>query len=92
MPPNAQDGDDHETLFLQQHWPRCSVAIPVYARAPGRRQGARNFNTKATLAGHEFNFALADALKKGPVVLYFYPAAFTSGCTVEAHEFAEATS
>jgi peroxiredoxin Q/BCP len=34
---------------------------------------------------------LADALKKGPVVLYFYPTAFTSGCTVEAHQFAEAT-
>jgi len=34
---------------------------------------------------------LADALKTGPVVLYFYPAAFSSGCTVEAHEFAEAT-
>jgi peroxiredoxin len=33
---------------------------------------------------------LADALKKGPVVLYFYPAAFTSGCTEEAHEFADA--
>ncbi len=34
---------------------------------------------------------LADALKKGPVVLYFYPAAFTKGCTIEAHDFAEAT-
>ena len=38
-----------------------------------------------------FTFSLADALKKGPVVLYFYPAAFTSGCTIEAHDFAEAT-
>jgi peroxiredoxin Q/BCP len=38
----------------------------------------------------EFNFSLADALKKGPVVLYFYPAAFTKGCTMEAHDFAEA--
>jgi peroxiredoxin len=38
-----------------------------------------------------FNFSLARALKKGPVVLYFYPAAFTPGCTIEAHEFAEAT-
>src|SRR5262249_30292561 len=36
-------------------------------------------------------FSLADALKKGPVVLYFYPAAFTPGCTLEAHNFAEAT-
>lgn len=53
---------------------------------------APDFTTQATLAGKPFQFSLADALKKGPVVLYFYPAAFTSGCTVEAHEFAEATS
>ena len=43
------------------------------------------------LAGKPFTFSLAAALKQGPVVLYFYPAAFTPGCTVEAHEFAEAT-
>ena len=49
------------------------------------------FKTEATLAGRPFTFELAAALKSGPVVLYFYPAAFTSGCTVEAHEFAEAT-
>ncbi len=49
------------------------------------------FTTKATLGGKEFTFSLADALKKGPVVLYFYPAAFTPGCTIEAHDFAEAT-
>ena len=52
---------------------------------------APDFTTQATLAGKPFSFSLADALKKGPVVLYFYPAAFTPGCTVEAHEFAEAT-
>jgi len=52
---------------------------------------APDFTTQATLAGKPFTFSLADALKKGPVVLYFYPAAFTPGCTVEAHEFAEAT-
>lgn len=60
------------------------AALPNGANAP-------DFTTQATLAGKPFQFALADALKKGPVVLYFYPAAFTSGCTVEAHEFAEAT-
>ena len=53
---------------------------------------APDFTTEATLAGKPFQFALADELKKGPVVLYFYPAAFTSGCTVEAHDFAEATA
>src|SRR6202451_4238520 len=52
---------------------------------------APDFTTQATLAGKEFKFSLADALKQGPVVLYFYPAAFTPGCTVEAHDFAEAT-
>jgi len=60
------------------------AAIPVGATAP-------DFATKASLAGRPFDFHLADALKKGPVVLYFYPAAFTSGCTVEAHDFATAT-
>jgi len=49
------------------------------------------FTAKATQGGNEFEYSLADALKKGPVVLYFYPAAFTTGCTVEAHNFAEAT-
>lgn len=53
---------------------------------------APDFTTQATLAGKPFEFSLAAALRKGPVVLYFYPAAFTSGCTVEAHEFAEATA
>src|ERR1700683_1805103 len=50
---------------------------------------APDFTPQATLAGKPFQFALASALKKGPVVLYFYPAAFTSGCTIEAHEFAD---
>ena len=52
--------------------------------------GAPDFRTQASLAGNVFTFSLAESLKKGPVVLYFYPAAFTSGCTIEAHNFAEA--
>lgn len=52
---------------------------------------ASDFTAQASLGGKEFTFSLAEALKKGPVVLYFYPAAFTSGCTVEAHDFADAT-
>ncbi|MDQ6931290.1 MAG: peroxiredoxin [Candidatus Eremiobacteraeota bacterium] len=48
------------------------------------------FETQASLGGKVFDFSLADALKRGPVVLYFYPAAFTKGCTIEAHDFAEA--
>jgi len=47
------------------------------------------FTAQAALAGHEFTYSLADALRKGPVVLYFYPQAFTAGCTQEAHDFAE---
>src|SRR3978361_760732 len=66
------------------------LAAPLYAAlAPGAV--APDFTTQATLAGKPFSFSLAAALKKGPVVLYFYPAAFTKGCTIEAHDFAEAT-
>jgi len=57
------------------------AALTVGASAP-------DFTTQATIGGKQFTFSLAQALKKGPVVLYFYPAAFTKGCTVEAHEFA----
>src|SRR6476469_4177057 len=60
------------------------AALSVGAKAP-------EFTTEAALGGREFTFSLAEALKKGPVVLYFFPAAFTPGCTQEAHEFAEAT-
>lgn len=50
---------------------------------------APRFAAKASLAGHEFDFSLKKALAKGPVVLYFYPAAYTGGCDLEAHTFAE---
>lgn len=60
------------------------AALAVGASAP-------DFTTEAALGGTVTRFSLADALRKGPVVLYFYPKAFTEGCTVEAHEFAEAT-
>jgi peroxiredoxin len=68
-----------------------ALSAPLYAALqPGAK--APDFTTQATLAGKPFTFSLAAALKNGPVVLYFYPAAFTPGCTVEAHEFAEATA
>ena len=51
---------------------------------------APDFRAQASLGGNTFTFSMAEALKKGPVVLYFYPAAFTEGCTIEAHDFAEA--
>src|SRR6202046_290360 len=66
------------------------IAVPAFAALPDGTK-APDFSTEASLAGKSFHFSLAQALKKGPVLLYFYPAAFTPGCTVEAHEFAEAT-
>ncbi len=66
------------------------LALPAWAALPNGTK-APDFSAEASKGGDTFKFALADALKKGPVVLYFYPAAFTPGCTVEAHEFAEAT-
>jgi len=53
---------------------------------------APDFTVDAALGGKAFRFSLAEALRKGPVVLYFYPKSFTSGCTIEAHNFAEASA
>jgi len=66
-------------------------AAPAFAALkPG--DAAPDFTAQATLGGNEFTFSLAEALKKGPVVLYFFPKAFTTGCTAAAREFAEATA
>lgn len=56
------------------------------ALTPGAK--APDFTAKASLAGKEFQFSLKDALRKGPVVVYFYPSAFTGGCNIQAHTFA----
>jgi len=61
------------------------ATLAVGAKAP-------DFQTKGALAGKQFDLKLSNALKKGPVVLYFFPAAFTPGCTLEANQFAEATA
>ncbi len=50
---------------------------------------APDFTVQAAQGGKDFTFSLAGALKKGPVVLYFYPKSFTSVCTKEAHDFAD---
>jgi thioredoxin-dependent peroxiredoxin len=65
------------------------LALPAFASL---NVGAKAplFTAEASLGGKVYNFSLADALKKGPVVVYFYPAAFTKGCTIEAHDFAAA--
>ncbi len=66
------------------------ISIPAWASL---KLGAHapDFVAQGALDGKDFKFSMADALRQGPVVLYFYPKAFTSGCTVEAHLFAEAT-
>lgn len=67
-----------------------AATAPVSAQLkPGAPAPA--FSLEATLAGEAFHFSLKEALARGPVVLYFYPAAFTKGCTLEAYAFAEAT-
>lgn len=62
----------------------ASAALDIGDKAP-------DFTAQAALAGKQYKFSLTDTLAKGPVVLYFFPAAFSSGCSAEAHEFAEAT-
>jgi thioredoxin-dependent peroxiredoxin len=64
------------------------MAIPAMA-ALKTGEKAPDFTAKASLAGKETSFSLKDALKKGPVVVYFYPSAFTAGCNIEAHTFSE---
>lgn len=75
-----------------------SAAAAAIALAPSTAnaelaRGARapEFRTQIALAGKPATFDLRSALRRGPVVLYFYPKAFTQGCTLEAHAFAEAT-
>ena len=69
-------------LFINQYSAAQSKILSKGSKAP-------MFTSKASLAGNEFDFSLKKALEKGPVVLYFYPAAYTGGCDVEAHTFAE---
>ncbi len=73
--------------------PLALAALVALATAPAAAElkpgaAAPAFATRASLGGKVFDFDLKAALAKGPVVLYFYPAAFTSGCTLEAHDFA----
>ncbi len=65
------------------------LTVPAQADLP-KGAKAPAFVTQGALAGKTFTFNLKTALRKGPVVLYFYPKSFTQGCTLEAHGFAEA--
>jgi peroxiredoxin len=67
----------------------ATLTSPAFAALKEGTQ-APDFSAPAYLAGKPFTFKLADALKQGPVVVYFFPAAHTSGCNIEAHLFSEA--
>lgn len=64
------------------------VCIPAFA-ALNTGERAPEFSAPASLAGKEITFSLRSALRKGPVVVYFYPSAYTGGCDLEAHTFAQ---
>jgi peroxiredoxin Q/BCP len=66
------------------------VSVIVLPASAALKEGdtAPDFNAQASLDGKVFNFSLKDTLKKGPVVVYFYPSAYTGGCNIQAHTFA----
>lgn len=66
----------------------AALCVPAFATL-NTGELAPNFSATASLAGKPFHFSLRAALKKGPVVVYFYPSAYTGGCDLEAHTFAE---
>jgi peroxiredoxin Q/BCP len=68
-------------LALALHLSASQAALAVGDAAPA-------FTAPASLAGRTFTYSLADALERGPVVVYFYPSAYTGGCNLEAHTFA----
>ncbi len=67
----------------------CICVAPAWA-ALDVGEAAPEFTTNAALAGKAFSYSLKESLSKGPVVLYFFPAAFTEGCSIEAQQFAQA--
>ena len=89
------------TAFLPSGWQallRSCLLLWTLSACAGTAHAALDvgdkappFTIDASLAGKVFKFSLADKLKSGPVVLYFFPAAFSKDCTIEAHQFAEAT-
>lgn len=78
----------HRLLLASAFSVFTSLALPACA-ALNQGDPAPAFKTHASQAGKAFSYSLQDALKKGPVVVYFYPSAFTNGCNIQAHTFAE---
>ena len=66
----------------------AALCMPAFA-ALKTGEHAPDFSAPGSLSGKDFHFSLRNALKKGPVVVYFYPSAYTGGCDLEAHTFAE---
>jgi peroxiredoxin Q/BCP len=62
------------------------ISLPVLAALKAGEM-APDFKARGSLGGKEFDFSLGEALKKGPVVVYFFPSAYTKGCDLEAHTF-----
>lgn len=63
------------------------LAVPAFAQL-GVGDAALPFNTQASLGGKAYDYSLQESLKKGPVVVYFYPTAFGGGCSIQARAFA----
>lgn len=67
-------------------WLAGVIALPVMAALEAGKK-APSFSLQASLDGKVFDFSLQETLKKGPVVVYFYPSAYTNGCNIQAHTF-----
>lgn len=65
------------------------LALPALVLALQAGDSAPMFELRASFDGEEFDFSLREALEDGPVVVYFYPSAYTQGCNIQAHEFSE---
>jgi thioredoxin-dependent peroxiredoxin len=85
---SGQRGGLVSQRFLLALLVTTALVVPAFA-ALKQNDKAPDFSAKASLAGKEFSYSLKAALKNGPVVVYFYPSAFTGGCNIEAHTFAE---
>lgn len=65
----------------------AGLSVTALAALPGGTAAPR-FEARASLAGEEFDYSLEEALSAGPVVVYFFPSAYTTGCNIQAREFA----
>jgi len=82
-------------MIVEQRWLACAIALLAVSLPASAAldvgESAPAFVAQAALGGNVYSYSLAESLKNGPVVLYFFPAAYSEGCSIEAHSFAEAT-